>query len=154
MRNKRGYAFIERLYLFAALSIFFLLCCVQLHAWVFMSKAQIGSFSQQGSVAYDYKVTITSTETTKVGEWILIPGGVQSISVTLAPQTPSLGTTAKVQTTTDPTYVVQLDTTNTTAIDWDDGVVGTTVSEVCSPVTAIRLVQTSSGTTTLSIRAQ
>ena len=123
-------------------------------AWVPMGKANTGSFSSQGPAAYDYKVTVTSTGSLTFGDWIFIPGGVQVVSVTVAPQTPQLGTTAKVQTTTDPTYVVQLDTTNTTAIDWDDGVVSATTTAACLPVTAIRLVQTSSGTTTLSLRAQ
>ena len=69
--------------LMAATAITFMFMASFARPWVAMGKAQTGSFSQQGSVAYDYKVTLTSTDTTKTGEWILIPGGVQSISVTL-----------------------------------------------------------------------
>ena len=80
--------------------------------------------------------------------WIVIPNGVQTIAVTVTPTT----ATAKVQTTTD--TIATLEASGEVAVDWDAGEVSSSTQDVCSPVTAIRLVQVGAGSSIMTVRAQ
>lgn len=83
--------------------------------------------------------------------WVLIPEDVASISVTISF---SDGGRGKIQTTTDIIRRVKEDN-GTIPVDWALGVVNDTIQDAVVPVTAIRVVQTSStGTTKLTMRAQ
>ena len=82
------------------------------------------------------------------GDWIIVPDGVQSVSVTLIPSS----ATAKVQTTTDNVDTVKNGSPD--AVDWDYGSVTVLTSDVFWPVTALRLVQESTGSSKLKVRAQ
>lgn len=83
------------------------------------------------------------------GDAILIPDDIKQIAVTVVPTT----ATAKVQTTTDPIGVVKSGT-GITWVDWDSGEVSAATQDVCTPVTAIRLVQVGAGSAKMSARAQ
>jgi len=79
---------------------------------------------------------------------IIIPQGINSVAVTLSVGSGGQG---KVQASTDLLDTVK----NGTVIwkDWDNGVVTANTQESCIPVTALRLVQTTTGTTKLTVRA-
>ena len=82
------------------------------------------------------------------GEWVLIPNGVEMISIILA--APAGG--GKIQVTND-YAAVAASTTPEDLLDWDNGAISnTTESSRVSPVYAIRQVNTS-GTTTMTIFA-
>ena len=84
------------------------------------------------------------------GEWVLLPSDVQSIAVTISF---SDGGRGKVQTTTDIRINVEND--NVISVDWPLGVVDSTIQDFVIPVTALRLVQTSTeGSSKLTVRAQ
>jgi hypothetical protein len=84
------------------------------------------------------------------GKAIIVPDGVNQLAVTLAITSGS----AKVQTTTDKINAVEQEKATVTWVDWDAGEVSATRADVCAPVTALRLVQTTAGATALKVRAQ
>jgi hypothetical protein len=96
--------------------------------------------------AYEAYVSLTG-----VGNsiWIGIPASVQQISCTLEV---SGGAKAKLQHTISNFWEVEAG--SETAVDWDSGEVLQNISDVASPVTAIRLVQITSGSSKLTMRAQ
>jgi len=97
--------------------------------------------------AFEYEESLSSSGN---GDWLLIPDDMSGISVTVQA---SGGATAKVQTTIDPLSVVKSGT-GITAVDWDYGEVTTPTQDYAMPVTAIRLVQSGSGTTKMTVRCQ
>lgn len=84
-----------------------------------------------------------------VSDWILIPRGVNIITVTLSV---SGGGKGKVQASTDSVSVIK--NGSPVAIDWDFGEVDANTQDAGFPSTAIRLSQTFAGTTKLTVRAQ
>ena len=100
--------------------------------------------------AFEYAVTLAAISN---GDWLIIPDDIKSIAVTLSFTDSAEG---KVQTTTDKVETVKLG--SPVAVDWTSGVVSATTSDATSPVTALRLSQTSigggSGTVKMTLRAQ
>ena len=103
------------------------------------------SFSQDGTPAYEYSDTPIAAPGN--GDAVLIPASVRQISVTLKVTAGS----GKVQTSTSTVEAVVAGTADW--VDWDHGVAIATLTDVCSPVTAIRQVN-ASGTTQIQMRAQ
>jgi len=105
----------------------------------------------QGRVAFEAECELASIAN---GPWILVPDEIQHIAVTFV-NTDTAG--GKVQTTINIVDDVKNDS-GVIAVDWDLGEVTEIVQDVCVPVTAIRLVQTTlgggSGTTKIFVRAQ
>lgn len=85
------------------------------------------------------------------GKAIIIPDGVNTVAVTVVP---SGGASAKVQATTDLINLVEQESASVVWVDWDAGLVSANTQDYCVPVTAIRLVQSGAGASTLSVRAQ
>jgi hypothetical protein len=115
-------------------------------AYIICPKAPIDG-DVPNSLAYEYEVNLTEIG---YSEWILFPSTIKYISVTVSP---SYGCACKVQTTTD-TYATIKTGTNITAVDWNKGKSYSTFSDVCDPVSGIRLYQEHAGTSTMSVRAQ
>jgi hypothetical protein len=109
-----------------------------------MQKAKSGEVWNQ--YAYQYTTNLSASGVT---DWISIPASVEEISVTLVPAS---GTSATVQTTTD--TIADVISGVATAVNWSNGVVSSITQDSCEPVTAIRLYQTTAGTSKLTMRAQ
>lgn len=82
------------------------------------------------------------------GDSIIIPDNIKDIIVTLYINAGQ----GKVQTTTNKVQDV-IDDNSVIWVDWDPGLVSSTIQDTAPPVTAIRMVNVS-GTTRLMIRAQ
>ena len=105
-----------------------------------MTKDYVGD-----GYVYTYDYSLAAAEN---GEAIFIPPGARDVAVTV---TASGG--AKAQATVDDSAAIAA--ASATYIDWPDGVVTTETSSILSPaVTAVRLVQTVAGTSTIKVRAQ
>ena len=94
--------------------------------------------------SYYYKETTSAAGN---GDWVLIPNGVEKISVILA-----AGGVGKIQATND-VAAVNAATTPDDLLDWDNGdISAATESSLVAPVYAIRQVNTS-GTNIMTIYA-
>lgn len=112
-----------------------------------MQKTNISPDGEQRIFAYEMELSLSSIGNT---QWILVPLRVQQITVSLIF---TGGARAKVQTTTSPILTVKEGTPN--SLDWPHGVINQNCSDVCVPVTALRLVKTvDSGTVEIEVRAQ
>lgn len=114
-------------------------------AWVEMDQV----FEKGEKDEYTAEKTVSLSSVAN-GDWILVPMGINYLSMTLIP---TGGGKGKVQFTTDTLAVVKAGTAET-AIDWPAGEVAVNTSDRCIPVTALRLVQTFAGATKLTIRGQ
>ena len=114
-------------------------------ATVEMTIVTLSGRNVEDEYGYEYEDTLAGGGN---GDWILIPVDVRSVAVTCS----AVGTTAKVQTTTDLVASVEADTA--VGVDWDDGAISSATSGSCVPPTAIRLVQTGAGSSKLTVRAQ
>lgn len=99
--------------------------------------------------AYEEELNLSSESNS---HWVMVPEDVSSISVTISF---TGGGRGKVQTSTDLFRKVQSGSLEIVPVDWSLGVVEDTIQDQVVPVTALRLVQTSSGgACKLSIRMQ
>ena len=114
-------------------------------AYIEMRVAPIKKGSR-GKVSFEQEFSLFAIEESP---WVIVPRGVSSISVTL---TVKDGGKGKVQTTTDLVSIVKSGM-GINAIDWNLGEVSADSQDSCTPVTAIRLVQTFAGKTKLTMRA-
>lgn len=112
-------------------------------AWIDMAVAPV-EVGPTGTFAYESSEALTSAGN---GSWIIIPTGIQIISIILN----VFAGSGSVQVTNSPVYEVK--TGSPYVLTWDDGVVTSTTQSAVLPVTAIRQVNTS-GTTILELRAQ
>lgn len=134
----------------AAATILIALAARGAGAFVGMTKVPNVSSTDQKIQAYEFTNTITTFASIPsnfpyFGPWVMVPAGIMNFTVTVTPGCADCK--AKVQTTTDSEYAVQTDTNNSVAYsDWPSGIVTSTTTDSSLPVTAVRLVLTSTGT--------
>jgi len=110
----------------------------------FMQKIANQINAEKDEYSFEYSGALGSAGP---GPWVLIPNGVDNISVTLSISTGA----GKVQISNDLDDIIRNNTP--VAVDWPLGVVTETVEDACNPPSAIRQVNVS-GTTVLQMRAQ
>lgn len=113
----------------------------------YMTSVNIDTYdSIKRNIAWEYDSGDVSSSGN--GDAVIIPIGVKQIVVSLEIDTGE----GKIQTTTNKVTDVISDT-DVVWVDWDDGSVTSTTQDSCSPVTAIRMINTL-GTTRMMLRAQ
>jgi len=101
-----------------------------------------------GQFSYQYTDSLSAAGS---GKSILIPAGVHSVAVTA--QAAGGGTSVIVYTSTDSLAVVEADSA-VTWIAWAAGAITTATASTFYPVTAIKIIQTGTGTSSITVRAQ
>ncbi len=114
-------------------------------SWKIMKVAPLVQ-GENFEFSYEEEVELSGVS---VSDWILIPRGVNIITVTLSV---GGGGKGKVQASTDNVSVIK--SGSPIAVDWDFGEVSVNTQDAGLPPTAIRLSQTFAGTTKLTVRAQ
>jgi hypothetical protein len=98
--------------------------------------------------AFEYSQSLAAAGDTK---YILIPDDIQNISITA--QAAGAGTTATVYSSTDLISILKSGS-GITWIPWAAGAVTTATASVFAPVTAIKMTQVGTGTSSVSMRCQ
>ena len=114
-------------------------------AWTLMDVEK--DIAQPGRLVYHYTSALAAAGN---GISILIPAGAAYVTVTAQG---GGGASACVYTSTDSVDIVKADAA-VTWVAWNAGSVTAAVGSVFYPVSAIRVVQTSSGTSKLTVRCQ
>lgn len=99
--------------------------------------------------AYQAELNLSGEGSSK---WVMVPEDISSIAVTFSA---TGGGRGKVETTTDLFQKVQNNDSGVVPVEWELGVVEGAIQDFVIPVTALRLVQTSSiGSCKLTMRMQ
>lgn len=114
-----------------------------------MQPSELSAGTQNINV-YEKELNLSPDNSESV--WVLIPGDVEEIIVTVEPLG---GSSAIAYTTTDLAKKVKNEYPGVSSIEWTHGVIDNTVQDYCPKVTAVRFEQIRQvGTVKVTMRAQ